>query len=83
MVLRSAKPTVDPVAAVFTRLPSGDGFDKGAAPTDSTVPTTIRTTKYARSRQRRTKAARKAVAGRAKLTATSHSDVMYGAAMGR
>lgn len=76
LVLRSAAPTVEPVAAVFTKLPRGEGSENGWAPTERIVPTTTRRMKYERSRHRTTKAARKATAGTAKLTANSHNDVM-------
>ena len=75
LVLRSANPTVDPVAPALTSAPSGEGFDRGLAPTAMTVPISTSATKKARSRHRNTKAARKAVAGTAKLTASNHSDV--------
>ncbi len=76
LVLRSASPAVELADVALTTRPNGEGSDNGWAPTARTVPTRMRLTKKARSRHRTTKAARKAVAGTAKLTANSHSDVM-------
>jgi hypothetical protein len=77
-VLRKANPKLDDSANDLNPLPTAVGSSYGLAPTATTTPTTVSTTKYARWRHRTHAAAKKASTGSAKLTTRSQRSRMYG-----